>query len=83
MPEVKYPQYEIQLEDGDFIVMITDGVTDFRKQGELHPRDVIKNIALSYRHFSAQEMCEKMYSYLKNLPDFDLEDDFTVVIFKK
>ncbi|MBD8038278.1 PP2C family protein-serine/threonine phosphatase [Solibacillus sp. A46] len=83
MPEVKYPQYEVQLEEGDFIVMMTDGVTDFRKQGELDPRDVIKNIALSYRHFTAQEMCEKMYAYLKSLPEFDLEDDFTVVIFKK
>lgn len=83
LPEVKYPQYEIELEEDDFIVMITDGVTDFRKQGELDPRDVIKNLSLSYRNLSAQEMCEKMYAYLKALPDFDLEDDFTVVIFKK
>ncbi|MGN7479637.1 PP2C family protein-serine/threonine phosphatase [Solibacillus silvestris] len=83
MPEVKYPQYEIRLGENDFIIMITDGVTDFRKQGELDPRDVIKSLALSYSHLSAQEMCEKMYAYLKALPDFDLEDDFTVVIFKK
>lgn len=83
MPEVKYPQFEIQLEENDFILMVTDGVTDFRKQGELDPRDVIKNLSLSYSHLSAQEMCEEMYAYLKALPDFDLEDDFTVVIFKK
>ena len=83
LPEVKYPQYEIELEKDDFIVMITDGVTDFRKQGELDPRDVIKNLSLIYKSLSAQEMCEKMYAYLKALPDFDLEDDFTVVIFKK
>lgn len=83
MPEVKYPQHELSLEENDFILMITDGVTDFRKQGKLEPRDVIKKIALKYSNLSAQEMCEKMYSYLKALPDFDLEDDFTVVIFKK
>lgn len=83
MPEVKYPQYEIELEDNDFILMITDGVTDFRKQGDLDPRDVIKDLALSYSHLTAQEMCERMYTYLKAMPDFDLEDDFTVVIFKK
>lgn len=83
MPEVKYPQHELSLEENDFILMITDGVTDFRKQGKLDPRDVIKKIALKYSNLSAQEMCEKMYSYLKALPDFDLEDDFTVVIFKK
>ena len=83
MPEVKYPQYEIEMEDNDFILMMTDGVTDFRKQGELDPRDVIKNLALKYNHLSAQEMCEQLYSYLKSMPEFDLEDDFTVVIFKK
>lgn len=83
MPEVKYPQHELRLEENDFILMITDGVTDFRKQGKMEPRDIIKRLALNYSHFSAQEMCEKMYTYLKALPDFDLEDDFTVVIFKK
>jgi len=83
MPEVTYPQHDIYLEENDFIIMITDGVTDFRKQGELDPRDVIKNLALSCNHLSAQEMCEEMYTYLKKLPDFELEDDFTVVIFKK
>jgi phosphoserine phosphatase RsbU/P len=83
MPEVKYSQYEIELEDEDLILMITDGVTDFRKQGDLDPRDVIKNLALSYSNLSAQEMCERMYAYLKEMPGFDLEDDFTVVIFKK
>ena len=83
MPEVKYPQFEIELEEHDFIIIITDGVTDFRKQGDLDPRDVVKNISLNYGHLSAQEMCEEMYAYLKDLPDFDLEDDFTVVIFKK
>ena len=83
MPEVKYPQYEIELQKDDFIVMITDGVTDFRKQGDLDPRDVLKNLALNYRYLSAQKMCEEMYAYLKALPEFELEDDFTVVIFKK
>ena len=83
MPEVKYPQYEIELQENDFILMITDGVTDFRKQGNLDPRDVIKNLSLYYRYLSAQKMCEEMYTNLKALPEFDLEDDFTVVVFKK
>lgn len=83
MPEVKYSQFEVELGEKDFIVMITDGVTDFRKQGELEPRNLIKKLALEYSHLTAQEMCEKIYAYLKALPDFDLEDDFTVVILKR
>lgn len=82
MPEVKYPQYEIKMEKHDFILMITDGVTDFRKQGELDPRDIIKNLAFNYGQLTAQDMCEEMYTYLKALPNFELEDDFTVVILK-
>lgn len=46
MPEAKYPQHEIELEADDFILMITDGVTDLRKQGDLDLCDVIKNLAL-------------------------------------
>lgn len=44
MPEAKYPQHEIEIEieADDFILMITDGVTDLRKQGYLNPCDVIK-----------------------------------------
>lgn len=83
MPEVKYPQFEIELEEHDFLVMMTDGVTDFREQGDENPRDIIKKLSLNYGHLSAQKMCEEMYAYLKALPNFDLEDDFTVVIFKK
>ncbi|MCH7323630.1 PP2C family protein-serine/threonine phosphatase [Solibacillus sp. MA9] len=83
MPEVNYPQYEIEMGDNDFILMITDGVTDFRKRGDIDPRDVIKKLALSYNHLTAQEMCEQMYAYLKAMPEFDLEDDFTVVFIKK
>ncbi|WP_274308350.1 PP2C family protein-serine/threonine phosphatase [Solibacillus daqui] len=83
MPEVNYPQYEIEMGDNDFILMITDGVTDFRKRGDIDPRDVIKKLALSYNHLTAQEMCEQIYAYLKAMPEFDLEDDFTVVFIKK
>lgn len=83
MPEVKYPQFDIALEEGDFIVMMTDGVTEFRKQADLDSREVIENLLSKYIHLNAQQMCEMLYKELQKLQDFGLEDDFTVVILKK
>lgn len=83
MPEVKYPQFDITLEDGDFIVMMTDGVTEFRKQEDIDSREIIEGLLLKYLDLEAQQMCEMLYKELQKLQDFGLEDDFTVVILKK
>ena len=83
MPEVKYPQFEIEVDEGDFIVMMTDGVTEFRKQEDLDSREVIEGLLLNLKHLNAQQMCDVMYKELQKLQEFGLEDDFTVVILKK
>ncbi len=83
MPDVRYSQHEVELEEGDFIVMMTDGVTEFRNQSELDSRKVIEALLLQLKDLSAQEMCEQMYQELKKLQELALDDDFTVVIFKK
>jgi len=83
MPEAKYTQQDIELEDNDFVILMTDGVTDFRNREEFDSREIIKGIALENRHLSAQEMCEAIYEEMKKLHDFKLEDDFTAVIIKK
>lgn len=83
LPEVKYLQQDIKLEDGDFVIVMTDGVTDFRNKEEFDTRELIKNLALANRHLTAQEMCEVIHSELQKLHDFKLVDDFTIVIIKK
>lgn len=83
MPEVKYPQFDVTLDQGDFIVMMTDGVTEFRKQADVDSREIIEELLLEYLDLSAQKMCEMLYKELQKLQDFGLEDDFTVVILKK
>lgn len=83
MPEMKYEQTEIQLYEGDFIIMMTDGVTEFRHDAKLDLRKIIEQLAFTHRHLSAQEMCEKLYEQLQELQEDGLDDDFTVVILKK
>ncbi len=83
MPEVKYPQFTIQLEENDFIMIVTDGVTELLNYDVMESRNLLKEIAFSLRHLSAQEMCEKIYLELQRLQDYNLHDDFTIVILKK
>lgn len=83
LPEIKYNQHDIKLENDDFLILMTDGVTDFRKLEEFDSRDYIKRLALSYSRLSAQQMCERLYKDLETLQDFNLDDDFTLLIIKK
>ncbi|MCM3389742.1 PP2C family protein-serine/threonine phosphatase [Ureibacillus chungkukjangi] len=83
LPETKYTQQDIQLRDGDLVIVMTDGVTDFRNKEEFDSREIIKELALANRHLTAQEMCETIHKALQKLHDFKLEDDFTLVIIKK
>ncbi|RHW34885.1 phosphoserine phosphatase [Lysinibacillus yapensis] len=83
LPEVKYSQQELELKENDFIIIMTDGVTDFRKNEGFDAREKIKELALSFQHLNAQEMCNTIYQELLKLQDFKLYDDFTVVIIKK
>lgn len=83
LPEMKYSQTDIHLSENDFIIMITDGVTEFRNMDNFDSRAYIKELAKSLNHLSAQEMCEKIFEYLNKLQDFLLEDDFTIVTIKK
>lgn len=83
LPEVKYRQSEIHLNDGDFIIMLTDGVTEFRKLDELDSRELIREIAIKFKHLNAQQMCDELYKQILHYQNYQLEDDFTVVIMKK
>lgn len=83
MPEVNYVQFELQLKRNDFVVIITDGVTELRYEEDDVTRKIVENLLYNMKHLTAQKMCEQLYNELQTLQHFGLEDDFTVVIFKK
>ena len=45
--------------------------------------EMIKSIMLDVKDESAQKIAETVYKNLRNLQNFHLHDDFTIVIFKK
>ena len=83
LPEVKYSHYEITLNAGDMVIMMTDGVTEFRANEQLNSREVITSLIAKHKHLSAQQLCVFLHKEIERLQDFKMTDDFTVVIIKK
>lgn len=83
IPNVKYEQHSIILDKGDFIVMMTDGVTECRSKEGFIEQKTVMDIIESVRDLTAQEMVEFVFHRLEELQDFEQRDDFTLVIFKK
>ncbi|EKU44326.1 MULTISPECIES: PP2C family protein-serine/threonine phosphatase [Lysinibacillus] len=83
LSETNYMFHEIVLEENDLIIMMTDGVTEFRVKEEINSRDVITTLIKENRHLSAQQLCQLLYKEIERVQNFKLFDDFTVVILKK
>ena len=49
----------------DIVLMMTDGVTEFRSKLELDAREIIKSIIYPIKHLTAQEICEHLYKKLE------------------
>ena len=83
LSETKYTFHEIVLEENDLIIMMTDGVTEFRVKEDLNAREIITTLIKENRHLSAQHLCQLLYKEIERVQNFKLFDDFTVVILKK
>ncbi|MCL6572376.1 MAG: PP2C family protein-serine/threonine phosphatase [Bacillus sp. (in: Bacteria)] len=81
--DVCYQQYEKQVEIGDIIVLLSDGVTESRTDEGFIDRSVISNLIQAYMHLSSQEMVENIYRELEEIQNFEIRDDFTLLIIKR
>lgn len=81
--EVCYEERAIQLEAGDFVVMMTDGVTEIRTEEGFIDERYIQSLIANVKNQPAQVIVNTVYDHLSELQNFQLRDDFTIVIFKK
>nr|WP_304979510.1 PP2C family protein-serine/threonine phosphatase [Alkalihalobacillus sp. AL-G] len=79
----KYQSYEKDIESGDMILLLSDGVTECRTSKGFISREEIVTLIRSYMHLSAQGIVENVYSDLEQLQDFELRDDFTLIILRR
>lgn len=81
--DVDYEERSVVLENGDFIAMMTDGVTETRTDEGFIDEELIKTLLKEKKNHSAQEIAYNVYEHLWKMQNFQLHDDFTIVIFKK
>lgn len=80
---VSYEQHAVKMETGDFVVMMTDGVTECRTDEGFVDPEIVMSMIHSLRHEPAQIIVDSVFKELEKMQNFELRDDFTLVIFKK
>ncbi|RTR28495.1 phosphoserine phosphatase [Robertmurraya yapensis] len=81
--KTKYTQYEKKIEPGDMIILLSDGVTECRTSEGFVEKDTLLTYIDKYLHLSAQEIVNRIYKDLEQIQNFQLRDDFTLIILKR
>lgn len=83
LPNVDYKQYEMTLQLGDMVILLTDGVTECKKDGAFIEKEEVLHVIKKYIHLPCQEIVNQVYKHFERLQDFQLRDDFTLIILRK
>ncbi|WP_227939741.1 PP2C family protein-serine/threonine phosphatase [Alkalihalobacillus deserti] len=78
-----FREYYKKIEEGDFIVFLSDGVTECRVEDRFIEREEIVTFIRKYMHLSTQEIVNNVYQELASLQNFSLRDDFTLIIIRR
>ncbi|SFE78873.1 PP2C family protein-serine/threonine phosphatase [Alteribacillus iranensis] len=79
----KFREYHKQVEPGDFVVLLSDGVTECRTEEGFIEREELIELIRKYKELPAQEIVEKVFYELERLQDFQLRDDFSLIILRR
>jgi sigma-B regulation protein RsbU (phosphoserine phosphatase) len=82
-PVAVYEERSVQLEEKDMVIMMTDGVTEGRTDQGFIEREVIFKLIEEKKDESAQVIVQYVYDALERMQNAQLQDDFTLVIYKK
>lgn len=82
-PAAVYEEHSVTLHKGDMVIMMTDGVTEGRNEEGFIEREVIYELIENKKSKPAQEIVQYVYDELERMQNAELQDDFTLVIYKK
>lgn len=81
--KTRYRQYEKQVEPGDMIILLSDGVTECRTSEGFIERETLMQFIRNNLHLGAQEIVKNIFKQLEKMQHFELRDDFTLIILKR
>jgi GAF domain-containing protein/ligand-binding sensor protein len=80
---VNYTQELVDVENGDILVLYTDGITEARsRQGEFFGVQRLKDIVKENFHLSAQALANKIYTVVQKFTRRQISDDFSLLVIK-
>ncbi|WP_163971711.1 PP2C family protein-serine/threonine phosphatase [Oceanobacillus halotolerans] len=79
----EYAQHTLELQKGDMAILLTDGVTESRRGDDFIETEEVLEVIQQYAHLSAQEMVMKVYKYFERVQNFELKDDFSLIVLKR
>ncbi|CAM4072271.1 PP2C family protein-serine/threonine phosphatase [Lederbergia lenta] len=78
-----YNEYEKEVDPGDMVILFSDGVSECRTEDGFIEREDIIGFIDKYIHLPVQEIVTNIYKDLERIQDFELRDDFTLIILKR
>lgn len=80
MPDMNYCKRTLELEPGDDIIMLTDGITEARTETDVFEREgVIRNLT-KLGHAKPDEIAEALLQAAMAHAGGDLQDDAAIVV---
>ncbi|WP_085993421.1 PP2C family protein-serine/threonine phosphatase [Oceanobacillus senegalensis] len=83
MPDVDYQEYELEMDLNDMVIFLTDGVTECRDNNRFIEVQEVLDVIQEHKDNTAQEIVNHVFKYFERLQDFQLRDDFTLIILRK
>lgn len=82
-PDTDYKQYELHINKNDMVILLTDGVTECRDGERFIESEEVLDVIKQYADLPAQEMVNQVYKHFERLQEFQLRDDFTLLVLRK
>jgi serine phosphatase RsbU (regulator of sigma subunit) len=83
LEESAVPQRELRLEEGDLLVLYTDGITEARSaSGEMFGPERLSRAIEAARHLPVRELIDKLFADCQAFSS-KLEDDMTVIALRR
>lgn len=79
----RYEEWEVHLESGDALILLTDGVTEQKMDRFFLQREQLVSYLQEEVAAPAQAMVDALYNRMLLLSSFELPDDYTMIVLRR